>query len=190
MNSTMMFLMTLRIYSSTDDGIQVNHYGALYHLIILGYLVILLVHRVLVQLLRLQICLWTYLITFILMLLKSIYISKNKLLTITVSLVAIATPTLSAMAATTTLSAMAATTILSDLTAPPTPSEATPPPTLSEATAAPILSDLPTTILSDLTATPTLSETTANPTPLAPHAVTTPSALAALTTPLETLVTT
>ena len=85
MSLIMIDLMTLRIFSSIDSMIQVNHYGVLYHLIIPVFLVILLVQKVLVQLLLLRICLWTYLMRFILMLLRDIYITKNKLLIIIVS---------------------------------------------------------------------------------------------------------
>ena len=110
----MMFLTILRIYNSIGNGIQVNHYGVLYHLIIQVFLVILLVQAVLVLLRHLQICLWTYLIACILILLKKIKaIVTNNHLIITVS----STPTVTAIYSTPHV-----TTIHSEIIATPTPS--------------------------------------------------------------------
>ena len=77
--------MTLRIYSSIGSMIQVNHYGVLYHLIILAFLAIRLVREHLVLLLQLRICLWMLLMRFILMLLRSTEFTITKNLIITVS---------------------------------------------------------------------------------------------------------
>ena len=87
MSLIMIALMILRIYSSTESGIQVSHYGVPYHPIIQVSLVIHSVQAAIVQLLRLRICLYRRLIAFILMSLGSMQIvGRNKVSIISVSL--------------------------------------------------------------------------------------------------------
>ena len=67
----MIALMTLRTFSSTESGMQLNHYGVSYHLITQVSLAIHSVQGVIVQLLYLQTTPWHHLIMFIPMLLGS-----------------------------------------------------------------------------------------------------------------------
>ena len=72
MNLVMIVLMTLRIYSSIGNVMKIQDYIVVYQMSLMVSLVILLVQLPLIQQVNLQILPWTYLIMFILMLLKSV----------------------------------------------------------------------------------------------------------------------